>query len=88
VFLNGCANGAIDGDDEVVVFDGGVAADDSPSAGCTVLGIPHTRASVVLTTFRLGLLGLHIFALISANSAALFELAVDGGDIVGEDDVC
>jgi hypothetical protein len=87
VFLNGCANGAIDGDE--VVFDGGVAADDGPSAGCTVLGIPHTRASVVLTTFRLGLLGLHIFALISGNSAAsLVELAVDGGDIVGEDDVC
>jgi hypothetical protein len=46
------------------------------------------RASVVLTTLRLGLLGLHIFALISGDIALLGELAVDGGNIVGGEDVC
>jgi hypothetical protein len=86
VFLDKCANGATDGD-EVVVFGGG--ATDDASAGSTVLGIPHIRASVVLTTLRLGLLGLHIFALISGDIAALLgELAVDGGDIVGGEDIC
>ena len=86
VFLDECANGATDGDDEVVVFGGG--ATDDASAGSTVLGIPHMRASVVLTTLRLGLLGLHIFALISGDIAALLrELAVDGGDIIGGEDV-
>ena len=84
VFLDDCANGAADGD--VVVF-GGCATDDA-SAGPTVLGIPHIRASVVLTALRLGLLGLHIFALISGDMVVLLsELGVDGGNIVGED-VC
>ena len=86
VFLDECANGATDGDDEVVVFGGGATVD--ASAGSTVLGIPHMRASVVLTTLRLGLLGLHIFALISGGIAALLgELAVDGGDIICGEDV-
>lgn len=44
---------------------GGVAADDV--CGFTVRGIPHIRDSVALTTFRLGLPGLHIFALISGD---------------------
>jgi hypothetical protein len=85
IFLDGCANGATDGD-EVVVF--GRGATDDAIAGPTVLGIPHIRASVVLTTLRLGLLGLHIFALTSGDMVVLLgELGVDGGDIVGED-VC
>jgi hypothetical protein len=86
VFFDDCANGATDGD-EVVVFGGG--ATDDATAGPTVLGIPHIRASVVLTTLRLGLLGLHIFALSSGDMVVLLcELAIDGGDIVGEDDGC
>ena len=87
VFLYDCANGATDGGDEVVGFGGG--ATDDASDGPTVLGIPHMRASVVLTTLRLGLPGLHIFALISGDIVVLLgELVVDdGGDIVGED-VC
>jgi hypothetical protein len=86
IFLNECANGATDGDDELVVFGGG--AGDDASAGSTVLGIPHMRASVVLTTLRLGLPGLHIFALISGDIALLGELAVDSGNIVGGEEIC
>jgi hypothetical protein len=53
--------GADDDTDDV----GGVAADDV--CGFTVFGIPHIRDSVALTTFRLGLPGLHIFALSSGD---------------------
>jgi hypothetical protein len=42
------------GDDDTA--DAGGVADDN-KGGFTVLGIPHTRASVVLTTLRPGLLG-------------------------------
>jgi hypothetical protein len=56
--------------------------------GFTVLAMPHMRASVVLTILRSGLLGLHIFALISGDIALLGELAVDGGNIVGGEEVC
>ena len=35
--------------------------------GFTVLAMPHMRASVVLTTFRSGLLGSHILALSSSD---------------------
>jgi hypothetical protein len=42
---------------------GGVADNE----GFTVLGIPHIRDSVVLTTFRSGLLGSHILALSSED---------------------
>jgi hypothetical protein len=73
IFLDDCANGATDGGDEVVGFGGGATED--ASAGPIVLGIPHMCASVVLTTLRLGLLGLHNFALIS-------------GDMVVGEDVC
>src|SRR5919198_2174315 len=53
------------GDDTADV--GGGAADDDNKGGFTVFVIPHIRDSVVLTTLRLGLLGLHIFALISGD---------------------
>ena len=53
--------------------------------GFTVLGIPHTRASVVLTTLRSGLFGSHIIALSPGDIDLLTELAVDGYN-VGEDD--
>jgi hypothetical protein len=46
----------------------------------TDFGIPHMRASVVLTTLRLGLPGSHIFALSSDDIAVLGELAAAGGD--------
>jgi hypothetical protein len=74
------------GDDETADVCGGVAAD--IKYGFTVLGIPHMRDSVVLTTFRLGLLGLHIFALSSGDIGLLRELLVGGDDAdnVGEDD--
>jgi hypothetical protein len=55
-----------------------------------LFGIPHMRASVVLTTLRLGLLGSHIFALSSGNIGLLRELPIggDGADNVGEEDDC
>jgi hypothetical protein len=72
------------GDDDDIADVGGVA----DKEGFTVLGIPHMRASVVLTTLRLGLLGSHIFALSSADIVVVLrELAAAGGDDdVGEDD--
>jgi hypothetical protein len=50
--------------------------------GFTVFGIPHILDSVVLTTLRLGLLGLHIFALSSGDIVVvlLLLLPADGGD--------
>lgn len=86
VLLGNCANGAADGD-EIVVW-GGVAAADN-KGGFTVFAIPHMPDSVVLTTLRSGLLGSHIFALISGDIVVLGELAIDGGDDadnIGEDD--
>jgi hypothetical protein len=65
--LGNCANGATDGD----------------KGGFTVFEMPHMRASVVLTTLRAGLLGLHSFALISGEMVVLGELPTDadgGGD--------
>ena len=49
----------------------------------TVLEIPHIRASVVLTTLRLGLLGSHIFDLSSADIVVVLSellLPAAGGD--------
>jgi hypothetical protein len=86
VLLGNCANGAADGDE--VVVRGGVGAADNKGE-FTVFAIPHMRDSVVLTTLRSGLLGSHIFALVSGDIVTLGELAVDGGDDadnVGEDD--
>jgi hypothetical protein len=52
-----------------------------------VFGIPHIRASVVLTIFKPGLLGSHIFALISCDIVVLRGLPVAARDNgVGEDD--
>ena len=91
VLLGNCANGAADGDEVVVRGVGvwcGVAADNNKGE-FTVFAIPHMRDSVVLTTLRSGLLGSHIFALVSGDIVTLGELAVDGGDDadnVGEDD--
>jgi hypothetical protein len=72
------------GDDDDATDVGGVV----DKEGFTVFGIPHMRASVVLTTLRLGLLGSHIFALSSADIVVVLrELAAAGDDDeVGEDD--
>jgi hypothetical protein len=58
-------------DNDVVVV--GVAGDE----GFTVFGIPHIVDSVVLTTFRPGLLGSHIFALTSGDIVLIDELPVN-----------
>ena len=73
---------------DFVVCCGGVAAD--TKGGFTVLAIPHIRASVVLTTLRLGLVGSHIFDLSSDEIGLLSELPAGGDDAdnVGEDDCC
>jgi hypothetical protein len=73
-------------DDDIADVGGGGVADNE--GGFSVFGIPHTRASVVLTTFRLGLLGSHIFALSSSDIGLLRELPVGDDDVdnVGEDD--
>src|SRR5919197_9833 len=63
--IAGCVVVCGGGDDTADV--GGGAADDDNKGGFTVFVIPHIRDSVVLTTLRLGLLGLHIFALISGD---------------------
>jgi hypothetical protein len=72
-----------DDDDDTVDVDG--VAD---KEGFTVFGIPHMRDSVVLTTFRLGLLGSHIFAFSCGDIVVVLrELAAAAGDDeVGEDD--
>jgi hypothetical protein len=67
----------------------GCGVDDNVGGGFTVFGIPHICDSVVLTTLRLGLLGLHIFALSSGDIVAVVLLLpapdVDGGgDVDGE----
>ena len=63
-----------DGDEDDTADDiGGVAADDNKD-GFIVFGIPHIRDSVVLTTFRLGLLGSQIFALSCGDIGLLDEL--------------
>ena len=83
-----------DGDDTADVCGVVVAADDNKD-GFTVLGIPHIRASVVLTTFRLGLVGSHIFALSPGGIGLLDELlllrllaACDGSDDDNDDGNC
>jgi hypothetical protein len=53
----------------------------------TVLGTPHIRASVVLTTLRLGLPGAHIIALTSGDIVVLREECV-GDNGVAENEVC
>jgi len=81
-----CVDGGDDGDDTADV--GGVTTDDA-KGGFTVFAIPHMRDSVVLIILRSGLLGSHIFALISGDIVVLGELEVndgDGADNVGEDD--
>jgi hypothetical protein len=49
-----------------------------------VLGIPHTRDSVLLTTFRLGLLGSHISDFIFSGNAVVRLVLLEGDD----DDNC
>jgi hypothetical protein len=68
------------GDDTTDVLCDVGTADARP--GFTVLAIPHMRASVVLTTFRSGLLGSHILALSSSD----IGLLTFGGDDVTEGD--
>ena len=53
----------------------------------TVLGIPHMRASVVLTTLRLVLPGAHIIVLTRGDIVVLGD-TVGGDNGVGEDDGC
>jgi hypothetical protein len=64
-------------------------------AAAVVFGIPHICDSVVLTTLRLGLLGLHIFALSSADIVVvlsepllLLPAAGRGDDDDGDDNCC
>jgi hypothetical protein len=75
------------GDYEVDTGDdvGGVAAAD-PKGGFIVFGIPHILDSVVLTTFRLGLLGSQIFALSCGDIGLLDELLPAAGDDDGGGD--
>jgi hypothetical protein len=70
-----------DGGDEDDTADVGGVADDDAKAVFTVFGMPHMRASVVLTTLRLGLLGSHIFALSSTDIVVVLGelVAVPGG---------
>jgi hypothetical protein len=65
-----CCGGCNDDDTADV---GGGVADDNNIGGFTVFGMPHIFDSVVLTTLRLGLLGLHIFALSSADIAVVLS---------------
>jgi len=53
----------------------------------TVFGIPHMRASVVLTTLRLGLPGAHIVALTCGDIVVLRD-TVGCDNSVDEDDGC
>ena len=68
VLLGNCPNCAADGHEVVVRVC--VAATDN-KGGFTVFAIPHMRHSVVLITLRSGLLGSHIFALISGDIVVL-----------------
>jgi hypothetical protein len=75
--------GGDDDDDNTADVGGGGVADDDTKGGFTVFGIPHIRASVVLTTLRLGLLGSHIFDLSSADIVGVLSellLPAAGGD--------
>ena len=63
-------------EDDDATGDGWGVDDGKP--GFTVLGIPHIRASVVLTTLRSGLLGSHIIALISGDIDLLGKPPVAG----------
>ena len=75
------------GDDTAVVDVYGIAAAAVVVLLFTVLGTPHIRASVVLTTLRLGLPGAHIIALTSGDIVT--EREEGGGDNgVGEDEGC
>jgi hypothetical protein len=65
-----------------VICCGGVADDDN-KGGFTVFEIPHIFDSVVLTALRLGLPGLHIFALSSGDIVVVLSellLPAAGGD--------
>jgi hypothetical protein len=70
----------------------GVTADDVDDF--IVFGIPHISDSVVLTALRLGLLGLHIFALSSGDIIVLLPPAgdddgwKDAAGIDGKDKCC
>jgi hypothetical protein len=80
-----CCGGGGD-DDDTADVGGGVAADNE--GDFTVFGIPQIVDSVVLTTLRLGLLGSHIFALISDEIALLSELLSPAAGDDDEDDNC
>ena len=73
-------------DDDTADGGGGVAADNE--GDFTVFGMPQIVDSVVLTTLRLGLLGSHIFALISDEIALLSELLSPAAGDDDEDDNC
>ena len=81
VCVAGVDSGVLDGDDVVVVVDTGVAV---VVESFTVFGILHMCASVVLTTFRLGLLGSHISDFIFSDNVVVRGILLDGDD----DDNC
>jgi hypothetical protein len=81
-----CCGGGGGDDDDTADVGGGVAADNE--GDFTVFGIPQIVDSVVLTTLRLGLLGSHIFALISDEIALLSELLSPAAGDDDEDDNC
>lgn len=75
-------------DDDCDDDGGDVAAADNSNEGFTVFGIPQMCASVVLTTFRLGLPGSHIFALRSGDKLLLTEVLLLPPTTPVDDDVC
>ena len=75
------------GDDDTAVVDVDGIAAAVVVLLFTVLGTPHIRASVVLTTLRLGLPGAHIIALTSGDIVVLREECV-GDNGVAENEGC
>ena len=85
--VNACwYGGVVVVDDDDDTDDVGGCADDV--CGFTVRGIPHIRDSVALTTLRLGLLGLHTFALISGDILVVVSSESAVAFRVGVDDCC
>ena len=77
---------AVGGDDTAVVDVNGIAAAVVVLV-FTVFGIPHMWASVVLTTLRLGLPGVHIIAFTCGDIVVLRDTVGDDND-VAEDEGC
>ena len=85
------ADGVVDGDaTDVDVVVGDEGDEEEVVVFFTVFGILHMRASVVLTTFRPGLPGLHSSALSLADIVVVVLDELEGGDdgvgVVGDFD--